>query len=99
MQMYTNCPVCDLQYEVEPGFFWGSMYISYAVTVAISAITAIIVYFFPLNATVGVYIGSIVTALVVFAPYNFRLSRALMLYLFSPVQFDPSAAKEAMKSR
>jgi len=29
MQMYANCPVCNLRFEREPGYFLGSLYISY----------------------------------------------------------------------
>lgn len=34
-QMHEHCPSCDVRYEVEPGFFYGAMYISYAFTVGI----------------------------------------------------------------
>lgn len=91
--MYTHCPACGLTYEVEPGFFWGAMYIAYALTIAISVITAILIYLLTQSANVWLYIGTIVGALVVFAPYNFRLSRSLMLYLFSPIKYDPSVLK------
>ncbi len=30
LDMPKNCPVCGLDFEPEPGFYWGSMYISYA---------------------------------------------------------------------
>jgi uncharacterized protein (DUF983 family) len=29
MQMHTICPVCHLRFEREPGYFLGSLYISY----------------------------------------------------------------------
>jgi uncharacterized protein (DUF983 family) len=29
MQMNERCPVCHLQFEREPGYFMGSLYISY----------------------------------------------------------------------
>lgn len=32
MQMHTHCPVCNLLFEREPGYFLGSMYISYGMT-------------------------------------------------------------------
>jgi uncharacterized protein (DUF983 family) len=39
-KMHERCPVCDLKFEREPGYFLGAMYVSYAlglVTVAIFA--------------------------------------------------------------
>ena len=32
---HINCPECNLKFEREPGFFYGSMYISYAIGVGI----------------------------------------------------------------
>ncbi len=97
MRMYTYCPSCGLEYEVEPGFFWGAMYISYALTVGISIITAILIYLLPIGANMWVYIGAIVGVLTLLIPYNFRLSRSLMLHLFAPVQYDPNQAPTAQK--
>ena len=31
----THCSSCGLKYEIEPGFFFGAMYISYALNVAL----------------------------------------------------------------
>jgi uncharacterized protein (DUF983 family) len=28
-EMHARCPVCDVQFEREPGYFVGSMYVSY----------------------------------------------------------------------
>jgi uncharacterized protein (DUF983 family) len=33
MQMHPRCPVCDLQFEREPGYFMGALYISYALAI------------------------------------------------------------------
>jgi uncharacterized protein (DUF983 family) len=33
-EMHVNCSSCGLKYEIEPGFFYGSMYVSYALNVA-----------------------------------------------------------------
>lgn len=34
-QMHTHCAHCELKYEKEPGFFYGAMYVSYAMMVAV----------------------------------------------------------------
>jgi uncharacterized protein (DUF983 family) len=33
MQMNPRCPVCDLQFEREPGYFMGALYVSYALAI------------------------------------------------------------------
>ncbi|MBS1652380.1 MAG: DUF983 domain-containing protein [Bacteroidetes bacterium] len=32
LKMNDSCSVCNLKYEKEPGFFYGAMYASYAIT-------------------------------------------------------------------
>ena len=45
-QMEEKCSACGMRYEVEPGFFYGAMYISYAFTVGIMLVGGIIVFNF-----------------------------------------------------
>jgi uncharacterized protein (DUF983 family) len=33
MKMNERCPVCELQFEREPGYFMGAMYISYTLAI------------------------------------------------------------------
>ena len=32
--MHNQCPHCDLTFEIEPGYFYAAMYVSYALNVA-----------------------------------------------------------------
>src|SRR5262245_40936912 len=32
MRMHERCPVCDLRFEREPGYFLGALYISYGIS-------------------------------------------------------------------
>ena len=34
-EMHADCSVCGLDYEPEPNFYYGAMYVSYAYTVAL----------------------------------------------------------------
>ncbi|MCA6073622.1 DUF983 domain-containing protein [Fulvivirga sedimenti] len=86
--MHENCPVCGLRYEVEPGFFFGAMYISYAFSVALFTTIAValsVLGDFP----VYVYAISIVVAVVVLFPLMFRYSRILFLHLFGGIKYQP----------
>jgi uncharacterized protein (DUF983 family) len=38
-RMNKKCPHCNFRYEIEPGFFWGAMYVNYALSVFIAGIT------------------------------------------------------------
>src|SRR5690606_10850761 len=39
LKMNKLCPVCSQPTEIEPGFYYGTAYVSYALTVAISVAT------------------------------------------------------------
>ena len=42
--MYDNCPECAQKYDMEPGFWYGTSYVSYALTIAISVATFVAWY-------------------------------------------------------
>ena len=89
------CPVCKLRYEVEPGFFIGAMYISYAMSVALAFISGAAVYVLGHDPALWVYIV-VITSLVVFLlPFMFRYSRVLFLYMFSGVKYNKQAARQS----
>lgn len=80
MEMNKNCPVCGQDLEVEPGFYYGAMYISYALTLTVVIPTIIAVYFLMKDPAVWVYLSIISGLLLGLAPVCFRYARILMLY-------------------
>lgn len=92
MQMHSECPHCRLRFEIEPGFFWGSMYISYAITVGLMLVLGGAVYFIGKNPDSWVYLTVIISAFVLISPLTYRYSRVLMIYLFSPIRFKKELA-------
>jgi uncharacterized protein (DUF983 family) len=94
MEMDTHCKVCGLKYEVEPGFFWGAMYVSYALTVGLMIVLGgFILWVSNGQADFWDYVIPIVSALIIGSPITYRHARVLMLHLFSPVRFNPEMAK------
>jgi len=87
---HQNCPNSDLHYEVEPGFFFGAMYVSYAFSVAIFLVTVFLLYNLGGDPEVWVYIVTISIVSLLTYPFNFRISRLLFLYAFSGVKYDPN---------
>ncbi|MHB8214641.1 MAG: DUF983 domain-containing protein [Candidatus Sulfotelmatobacter sp.] len=43
-KMHERCPVCDLKFEREPGYFLGAMYVSYALGLVIIALIAALLW-------------------------------------------------------
>jgi uncharacterized protein (DUF983 family) len=79
---HEHCSACGYKFEKEPGYFYGAMYVSYALTVAFSvAIAVAIIVLFP-SSGYKVYMISILLGLVVLMPLSFRLSRLIWMNLF-----------------
>jgi len=78
--MHERCAACGLRYEREQGYFVGSIYISYAVTVAVAAGTVLAA-----DAVVGLTLAQQLTlgvALAALVPLAFfRYARSLWLSL------------------
>jgi uncharacterized protein (DUF983 family) len=93
--MYRSCSVCGLEYEIEPGFFWGAMYVSYALTVGMMLVVGAIVFFATNHgADFWTYIIPIISVVLLTSPYTYRLSRVLMLHFLSPIRFNINLIKK-----
>lgn len=89
MEMFEICNVCGLKFEIEPGYFWGAMYVSYAITTGIMLVIGGLIYL-----TVGPkagFWGFIIPIFAVMAlsiPFTYRYARIIMLHFFSPVRLN-----------
>jgi uncharacterized protein (DUF983 family) len=88
-QMHEHCPVCNFRYEIELGFFWGAMYISYGFSVAIVVMVGLFLYFVANDPPIWVYAVVVTAVILLFTTVLFRYARVLMLYLFGSVHYDP----------
>ena len=91
MQMHEKCSHCGLKYKMEPSFFYGAMYVSYAVGIAF-AVAAFVISHFVFGAGINMIFVSIVATLVVFMPIILRLSRNIWINLF--VNYKPDVSKK-----
>ena len=94
--MYDYCPVCRQKYDLEPGFWYGTGYVSYGLTVAISGFTFIAWWIIigistDDNRIFGWLIFNSIL-LVVIQPWLMRLSRVLYLLFF--VKYNENYEKE-----
>ncbi len=89
-KMHKRCPLCDQDFEREPGFYFGATYASYAMTVGFGIITFIISRFvLKLNEIQFLYIFPVL--IILLAPVFFRTSRLIWINLF--VKYDQAARK------
>ncbi len=85
LKMNENCSSCGLKYQIEPSFFYGAMYVSYGLNVAIMAVV-FLVCFFGFNAKFTTIFFNMILTLIVLTPLILRLSRNIYINLF--IDFD-----------
>lgn len=90
MRMHANCPVCGQITDIEVGFYYGTGYVSYGITIMLSLVT-----FFLWWALIGLsiddnrvfyWLGFNTLLLIVLQPPLMRFSRSLWLSWF--VKYD-----------
>lgn len=91
-KMHENCPKCNFKFMIEPSFFYGAMYINYALTVGL-AIATFIISALVFNLSLLQSFIPIVAILILTAPFTIRLSRIIWINLF--VSFDANFKKVA----
>ena len=84
--MCERCPVCDLKFEREPGYFLGAMYFSFALGVLVMAPIAMLLWFLTGWWITKVMIWAVLLFLP-FAPTITLFARVLWIYLDQSV--DP----------
>ena len=86
MDMPVRCSVCGQKMEIEVGFYYGTGYVSYALSVAVAIFNAvwfaILIGFSWKNNSIWWYLGITVAMLLLLQPLLMRLSRVLYLYMF-----------------
>ena len=90
-KMHENCSHCGLHYQIEPSFFYGAMYVSYGLTVAIG-IAAFIISKVIIGLSLLQSFIAIILSLFALMPVTARLARNIYINIF--VHFDKDAVKK-----
>ncbi|KQC32791.1 hypothetical protein AAU57_05275 [Nonlabens sp. YIK11] len=90
-EMNERCSHCGTKYKIEPSFFYGSMYVSYGVGVAIAIATFVITYFV-FNMTPLSIFFVIMAVMILGLPIIIRLSRNIWINIF--MDYDPEKASK-----
>ena len=90
MKMHEHCPVCGQATDLEVGFYYGTGYVSYGITLLLSAITFLLWWLL-----IGVsinddrifwWLGFNTAFLIILQPVFMRLSRSVWISMF--VKYD-----------
>ncbi len=91
LKMNENCSHCGLKYQIEPSFFYGAMYVSYGLNVAVGVAAFIIANVFLSLDLVQSFIAIIGMVVLAF-PFVVRWARNIYINMF--ISYDPNASKE-----
>ena len=98
MKMPERCEVCGQPIDLEPGFYYGTSYVSYALSIIICAVTFIlwwvIVGFSLEDARFFWWMGINALVLILIQPVLMRLSRTVWLVFF--VKYNPNWRNEGI---
>lgn len=76
--MHDACPKCHTSFHEEPGFYWGAMYVSYALTAGMVVFNTVWIYL-TMGFNMWAHIIVNVAMIIGLSPLSFRISRALWL--------------------
>ncbi len=93
-KMNEFCPHCALKFEREPGYFYVSMFVSYAMNVIQMITISVAANAFGLSLVyenLWYFVAILLTTSILCSPFNYRYSRMVLLYWLSPgLHYEPN---------
>ena len=90
-KMHKECPVCHQPYELEPGFFWGAMYVGYGLSAGYM-LTSVAIMILGFGWSINLaFLISILGGIVIF-PLVARLARTIWIHIY--VAYDKNFTRE-----
>lgn len=80
-KMNKECPVCKQAFELEPGFYWGAMYVGYGLSggYMLSTVGAMLIF---LNLSVEVAFAISIMGGIIIFPFIARLARVIWINIY-----------------
>lgn len=100
-KMNEHCPHCDLKFEVRPGHFYVSMFVSYAMSVAQMVVACLLTYWITgIDDSFWLYLIVALSVVVLFAPFNYRYSRVILMFWLTPgIKYREKASTEMRENK
>lgn len=88
-----SCSHCNQRFEIEPGYFYAAMYVSYAMNMAEMISMGFATYYLSGGRldfdSLWLYVGVIFLGSALLSPFNYRYSRIILLHWLSPkIKYD-----------
>ncbi len=102
LDMPDRCAECGQKMEIEPGFYYGTGYVSYGLSVAIAIFNfvwyAVLIGFSWQDNSIWYYLGITIAMLLLLQPWLMRMARVLYLYMFVKYNSNKSLPKVSHSS-
>src|SRR5690606_1409546 len=93
-RMNELCPHWGIEVESEPGCLCAALYVSYGFSGAQVVVLALLIAYITQSESPWLYVGVLFFAIFIFAPFNYRYSRLILLHYLSPkITFNPNLAE------
>lgn len=89
--MPKKCTKCGQDFEIETGFYYGAMYVSYALTIALIVAVFTAMYVFDIF-SIELFLILDFVVLLLTLPYVFKVSRSIWIALM--IKYDPTAIEK-----
>jgi uncharacterized protein (DUF983 family) len=98
--LLVACPVCHRRYTPEPGFYFGAMYVAYALAVALFVSIYVATWVLYPDTPLWVHSALIIGGLLVLGPYLYALSKTIWANLFFSYKgVDPTERERMQKEQ
>ena len=94
--MHDRCPECSQNYSPEPGFYYGSMFISYILS-GFFCLAFALGAVFGLGWSVGTTFALLITICAIGFVWLYRFSRSVWIHI--NVRYDPAVALQVRESK
>lgn len=81
-KIHDNCQSCNEKFSKEPGFYYGAMYVSYGLGVALFVAVFLLTYLIYPQSSAFIYIAIIALAMIVLGPFIYELSKIIWANMF-----------------
>lgn len=95
--IHETCSECGERYSLEPGFYYGAMYVAYGLGVLTFLAGVLITYLINNNASTSVYITVIIGSMVLLGPLYYALSKIIWANLF--ISYKGRVSQNGKKKR
>lgn len=80
--IYKSCSVCQTKFSKEPGFYYGAMYVSYAISVGLSLFIYLLFNVFNYDISVELFLLAYSVFILLSSPLIYALSKIIWANIF-----------------